>query len=240
MTVAPNQFLLYDTAINKFVIDNFSGCIPNKTFSLLTGTPDRAFAEFVTVTTTSPRDGKPPLPRVAITIEDPELDPERFNPNVMRLLGFQDSTQYRIRQANYPVAIRLPYTLNFWTEKYREMNQYVQQLLLAFKFQYLNIRVDLDSISPVPVYGEKIIELYADGAVVNTGDLEPGQTERIYRRTFQMHLNAWIWDFNFVNVPSLKEFQLEFFDTNRDPNHLLEVYNSPQRETIVADVGAGA
>lgn len=232
MAVAPNQFLLYDTAIANWATNNFMGCIANKTFTLLIGTPDRAFAEFVTVTGTTPRDGRPPVPRMAITIEDPERDPNRFNSNVIRKLGYVDSTQYEIRRANYPIPVRLPYTLNFWSEYYREMGLYKQQVLQLFRFNYLNIKVNIDSISPTPVYGEKNIELYSDGALLNTGDVEPGAGERIIRRTMNVYLNAWLWDFNFEESPSLKEMEFEICDSNRDPALLLDTIRTPHRETL--------
>lgn len=232
MAVAPNQFLLYDGAIAEWVTNNFKGCIPNQPFTVLIGTPDRAFSEYVTVIGSYPRDGRPPLPRIAITIEDPEIEPERFNSNVIRKLGYSDASQAQIRRANYPTPVRLPYTFNFWTEKYREMGLYKQQLLQLFRFQYTPIRVDLDAISPIPVYGEKDVELFTDGGIANTGDVEPGNQERILRRTMSVHLKAWLWDMNFDTAYSLKEVEFEFYDTNRDPEYLLEVVSTPQRETL--------
>lgn len=233
MAAVPNQFLLYDTAVTEWINNNFKGCVPAKSFTLMTGTPDRAFAEYITVTGTTPRDGKPPLPRMALTIEDPELEPERFNPNVIRKLGYADpNTEYEIRRANYPTPVRLPYTINFWTEYYREMDLFKQQILQLFRFQYLTIRVDIDSVSPVKIYGEKDIELYIDGALINTGDVEPGNKERILRRTLQVHLKAWLWDFNIAKAYSVKEFEFQYFDSNRDPAQLLEVSSTPQRETL--------
>lgn len=237
MSVAPNQLLMYDSAVSQWVLDKFSFCIPNKTFNLMVGTPDRAFAEYVTPTTTTPRDGKPPLPRAALTIEDPERDPQRFNSNTIRKLGYVDpATRLELRRANYPLSIRLPYTLNFWTEYYREMNLFEQQLMQLFRFNYLNLRVDLDSISPAAVYGQKDIELYLDGDIANSGDLEPGQVERIYRRTVNIHLNAWLWDYAFDKAYTLREVEVEFWDSSRDPNLLLEVVSTPKRETLISGV----
>lgn len=232
MTVVPNQFLMHDSAISQWAVSSFKGCISDREFTLLIGTPDRAFAEYVTVTGIYPRDGRPPLPRMAITIEDPEIEPERFNSNVIRKLGYVDSSEYEIRRANYPVPVRLPYTFNFWTEKYREMGLYKQQILKLFRFQYLPIRVDIDSISPVPVYGEKDIELYTDSGMINTGDVEPGNKERIIRRTMNVHLKAWLWDFDFEKAYSVKEVELEFYDTNRTPEYLLNIVSIPQKESL--------
>lgn len=233
MAAVPNQFLMYDTAVTKWVNDYFKGCVPNKTFTLLTGTPDRAFSEYVTVTGTTPRDGRPPIPRAALTLEDPERDETRFNSNVIRKLGFVDpNTEYEIRRALYPLPVRLNYTLNFWTEYWREMNLFQQQVLQQFRLGYLELEVDIDAISPVPVYGKKRIELYADSALLNTGDVEPGKGERILRRTIQLRLDAWLWDLNFDQAYSVKEVEFQFFDSTRDPALLLEVVSTPQRETL--------
>jgi len=231
VTAIPNQFLLYDTAVADWATLNFGSILSDPTY-LTVGTPDRAFAEYVTPTTRTPREGRPPLPRCAITLEDPVLEPERFNPNIIRKLGYASSNRSSIRRAYYPVPVKLPYTINFWTEKYREMNLFEQVLLKVFKFNYLQILVDIDSISPIPVYGKKYIELYAEGAVANTGDLEPSKGERYLRRTFNFHAKAWIWDLDIGESYSLKEVQVE---TYRDANLslLFEVVRTPHRSTLV-------
>jgi hypothetical protein len=95
--------------------------------------------------------------------------------------------------------------------------------------------VDIDAISPIPVYGKKFIELYQDSGILNTGEVEPGKDERILRRTFNFHAKAWIWDLEFDEAYSLKEVEVQ---TYRDQNLtlLFEVVRTPQRETIVGSV----
>lgn len=230
-----NQFLLYDTSVAQWINDTFATLITGKGFNLTVGTPDRAFAEYVTPTGTTPRDGRPPLPRVALTIEDPERDEQRFNSNTIRLLGYADATGNKIRRANYPVPVRLPYTLNFWTEYYREMNLFEQALLQAFRFNYIYLPIDIDSISPAPVYGTKNVGIFSDGGIVNTGDLEPGSRERNYRRTFNFHMKAWLWDFNFQDAYSVKEFEFRYY-SDEALTQLLEVSSTPKREVLVAGV----
>lgn len=231
MALAPNQFLMYDTAVSEWAHLNFGSCLNDPTHFTV-GTPDRAFAEFVTPTTRTPREGRPPLPRCAITLEDPVLDSTRFNPNVIRKLGYVTNDKLQLRRAFYPVPINLPYTINFWTEKYREMNLFEQQLLKIFKFSYLQILVDIDSISPIPVYGKKFVELYAEGGITNTGDLEPSKGERYIRRTFSFRAQAWLWDLDFTPAYVLKEVEIQTY-RDKSLTLLFETRSTPQRETLV-------
>jgi len=237
----PDQLLLYDTHLRDWIENEFDTLITGKNMSLMIGTPDRAFAEYVTPTALCP-DGRPPLPRVAITIEDPEEEPERFNSNDIRKLGLvTGSNDSEIYRAEYPVPVRLPYTLNFWTEYRREMNLYVQKVLKLFRFQYKYIPVDIDSISPVPLYGTKDVGIFIDSSISNTGDTEPGTEEVVYRRTVSLHMKAWLWDFGTNDVPStapvLKDFQLETY-RDRDLTELLEVARNPQRQILFTGTGA--
>ncbi|MCG8433069.1 MAG: hypothetical protein MJA83_03430, partial [Gammaproteobacteria bacterium] len=140
-----------------------------------------------------------------------------------------------LNRANYPVPIRIPYTLNFWTEYRREMNLFKQQLLTLFKRQYTSVVVDLDSISPYPVYGMKEIVMYQDGPIAITGDIEPGNEERDLRRTFPFYMDAWLWDFNFGTAFPVKEFVLEIY-SDRDLTQLLETKSTPQSQVLVAGV----
>ncbi len=234
MAAQPDQMLLYDTAVRQWVLDTFSNCIAGKSFNLMVGTPDRAFAQFVTPTGLDP-DGRPPLPRAALTLGDPEIDPERFNPSTLRKLGYVDATNISIRQAEYPVPIRIPYSLNFWAEYRREMTLFMQELLKQFRFQYKYISVDLDSISPVPVYGTKLVGMFQEGAVVATGDVEPGNKEKVSRRTFDFHLRAWIWDFNFTQKFSVREIVTRYYE-DEDFTLLFETRSTPQTQTLVSGV----
>lgn len=235
MALDPNQFLLYDTAVSAWMNTVFGNTLDTIPTNFTVGTPDRAFAEYVTGTTKTPRDGRPPLPRVALTLEDPIRDPERFNPNVLRKLGYTSTTQQKIRRAYYPLPFNLPYTLNFWTEKYREMNLFEQRLIKAFRHNYLQILVDIDSISPIPVYGQKYIELYADGGIVNSGSLEPTKGERDYRRTFSCFLKAWLWDLDVVDAYSLREVEVQTY-RDKDLTLLFETKSTPQRENLFTGV----
>jgi len=226
----PDQLLMYDTAVANWVTSEFSTLVSAKNFYLMVGTADRAFAEYVTPTGIDP-DGRPPLPRAAITIGDPEENPEWHTPGKIRLLGYSDTDDRLIRNAEYPVPFLLPYTLNFWSEYKREMNLYVQQILKLFRYQYTYISVDVDSISPEPVYGTKDIGLYADGGVVKTGDLEPGNQERILRRTFAFHAKAWLWDFDFGESYSVKDFELQSYQ-DENLTLLFEIARTPQRHKL--------
>src|SRR5690606_698226 len=176
------------------MIDTFGTCVAlPKEVHFTVGTPDRAFAEYVTPTGLAP-DGRPPVPRVALTVGDWEIDDERHNPNVIRKLGYSDANKTHIRRAYYPVPVNIHYTLNFWTEYAREMNQFVMAVMQQFKSQVTYITVDIDSISPIAgLYGSKAIGLYKEGSVSDTGNLEPGGEERIFRKTFPFFMKAWLW-----------------------------------------------
>lgn len=234
----PDQLLLYDTAVKTFVETHFANLIAGKSPTLMVGTPDRAFAEYVSQTPKEP-DGRKTLPAIALTIGDPEVDNERFNSNDLRLLGFEDDeTKLRIRKAQYPTPIRIPYTLNFWTQYQREMNLYVQKVLQLFRSQYFYLTVDIDSISPVPVYGSKGVGLFSEGGVNDTGDLEPGTNgPRVSRRTFAFHMKAWLWDLDFVSTPIVNEVEIQAYE-DRELETVLWVASSPQRAVLGTGDGA--
>lgn len=227
----PDQMLMYDTAVADWVASTFSGLITGKSLNLTVGTSDRAFAEYCTPSGIDP-DGRPPLPRAALTLGDPIRDPERFNSNDLRKLGFVDADKTQLYQAEYPVPVNIPYTLNFWTEYTREMNLHMQQLLKEFRFGYKFIDVDIDSISPVPVYGTKQIGMYEESGISDTGDLEPGNKERSLRRTFDFTLKAWLWDFDFAQAYMVKEFEFQFY-RDRDLSLLFEVARTPRRQQLI-------
>lgn len=229
MSLAPNQLLMYDTAMSDWVLGYFKGVI-SQPLTLMVGTPDRAFAEYLTVTTT-PRDGRPPLPRAALTIGDPVRDPERFNSATIRKLGYADSDNHQIYRGHYPIPVNIPYTLNFWTEKYRDMNMYVQQGFSRFRLGYTPLSVDIDSISPTPLYGSKLLHLHLDGDFSDTGDVEPGNKERVNRRTANLILKGWIWDLNYEKAYTLKEVEFQSYDIDR-ADVLMSVVRTPQRETL--------
>lgn len=239
----PDQLLMYDTALANWLTTQFGTLVADKTFNLMVGTPDRAFAEYHTPTRLAP-DGRPPLPRAAITIEDPEEDPERFNPNTIRKLGWTSDGQ-GLKRANYPTPVRLPYTLNFWSEYKREMNLYMQQILQLFRFQYIYIPVDIDSIAPEPLFGTKDIGIFIDSAINNTGDLEPGNKERIMRRTVNIHMKAWLWDFGTLvdgayvtdSAPAVRDFEFNWYG-DRDLTQLLETSQTPHREQMFTGSGS--
>lgn len=229
---APNQILLYDSMVANWVVNNFTTEVDSKDLAVLIGTPDRAFAEYVSLNQEI-RDGRLPVPRCAITCEDPENDPERYNAGTLRMLGYTDAAKSAIRRAQYPVPVNLPYTINFWSEYYREMNLYEQKMLTQFRSRgYLYLTADIDSISPTPVYGSKLIGLYNDSGLINTGDVEPGTGERILRRTINVHLNAWLWDLDFETAYTLREVELRSYDDDFDPEVFLSVANGPQREVL--------
>lgn len=236
MAANPDQMLLYHTAVKDWVETTFGSCIAGKTFTLMVGTPDRAFAEFVTPTPIDP-DGIPPLPRAALTLGDPEIDPTRFNPHRIRKLGFTTgSSSLQLRAADYPVSIRIPFTLNFWTEWQREMNLYVQEVLRQFNPQYVYIPVDIDTISPVPVYGTKDVGLFIEGPINDTGDVEPGRLEeKVLRRTVSFYMNAWLWDLSFDDVYVVKEIVTKYY-SDEDLTTLLETKSTPQQQTLVTSV----
>ncbi len=224
-TTIPDQLLMYDNAVKSWITSQFGSLVSGKTLYLMIGTPDRAFAEYETPTSVDP-DGRPPMPRAALTVEDPEVDPERFNPNKIRTLGYyNDDTYTKLNSADYPASIRLPYTLNFWAEYKHQMNLYIQRILKLFKSDYTYLSVDIDAMSPIPVYGTKSIGLFADGGIMNTGDLEPGGAERMLRRTFSFHMKAWLWDFDFITTRTVREVTLEMRDY--DSEDLFEMRSTP-------------
>lgn len=225
----PDQILLYDTAVRQWVLDIFENIVAGKDFYLMVGTPDRGFAEYVTPSGSAPM-GRAPLPRAALTLGDPEIDDSRHNPNVLRKLGYSANNPLQIRRANYPTAINLRYTLNFWCEYIREMNLYMATLLEQFRSQVKYIKVDLDTISPEPgIYGIKDVGLYKEGSIVDTGSIEPGGNERVLRRTFDFHLKAWLWDLNVTTKPEVREFGVEWY-RDKDLSLLLRSASTPQRD----------
>lgn len=232
---APNQFLLYDTAVLVF-IKNLLGDILNDPTHILMGTPDRGFAEFLTPTKFEPRDGRPPLPRVAISLGDPVVDASRYNDNTIRLLGYKPGTnRTQIFRGEYPTPVKLPYVLDIWTEKYREMNLFEQPLLHTFKSGHTWTLVDIDSISPTPLYGKKYIELMSHDSIRNTGDLEPSKGERVNRRTFGFDMLAWIWDLSSTTAGVVRQVSLQ---TYRDENLslLFDVVSTPHKSHLVVSV----
>jgi len=235
----PDQYHLYDVALKDWVTTEFLSILPGKTADLMIGTPDRAFAEYVTPTPLDP-DGRPPVPRIALTLEDPEVDPERFNPNTIRKLGWNEAEKLKIRRGEYPTPVNKPYTLNFWTEYRREMNLFSQYLMYLFKPGYHYIDVDIDTIDPNDIYGTKKIGLFSDSGMVATGDLEPGNKERIIRRTFTFTLKGWLWDLGDPKkgpspVPNtayaLKEVEIQTY-SDEDLTQLLSTSSIPQRQTV--------
>ncbi len=225
----PDQLLLYDNSVKSWINTQFGSLVSGKTMHLMIGTPDRAFAQYVTPTGVDP-DGRPPMPRIALTIEDPEGDPERYNNAKIRKLGYSDANYNKLRNANYPTPIRIPYTLNFWTEYKHEMSLYIQKVLNIFRSQHTSITVNIDLVDPLNVYGSKLIELYADSGLMNTGDLEPGTKERILRRTFNFHMNAWLWDLDFIETRTAKEFEFQLRDY--DSEDLLEMNSFPNTRVL--------
>lgn len=232
----PDQLLLYDTRVLQWVEDTFGAIIAPKTLSVMVGTPDRAFAEYFTPTPICP-DGRPSLPRAALTIGDPEVDDERFNSNEITKLGYTDSSKLEIYRANYPIPVNIAYTLNFWTEWKREMNLFVQQILIDFGPQYKYLDVDIDTIAPIPIYGTKLVGMFKEGGVNETGDLEPGNQERLVRRSFSFHLKAWLWDFNFAKTYAIKEIVTEFYE-DRDLTLLMTTSSIPQRQDLFEGDGS--
>lgn len=243
-----DQYQLYDAAVLGWIKDTFGGLVQNKTLTVMVGTADRAFADYVTLDpqrdNPSPPDGlnpagRPRLPRIALTIGEGELDPERFNSNEIRKLGFAlDSKRGALRRATYPTPITIPYTLNFWTEYEKEMNLYKQELLKGFRFQYVYIPVNIDMVSPYPVYGTKDVGMFADSGIVNSGNTpDVGQkAERVVRRTFSFHMKAWLWDVDFRTATVVREVETQFY-SDKQLTTLLETARAPQRHTLIASDG---
>ena len=151
-----DQILLYDTAVKSWIDTNFTSLISGKIGHVIIGTPDRAFAQFASGISTDP-DGRPPLPVIALTIEEPEVDPERFNHSRINKVGYNSTDNTKLRSVGYPVPVNFSYTLNFWTQYKREMNVFVQKVLELFASQITYILVNIDSIDPNLIYGSKQI-----------------------------------------------------------------------------------
>jgi hypothetical protein len=243
----PNQFLMYDTAILNWVTAEFKnllvgrgGTFPDKPGYVLIGTPDRAYSEYVTPVPIDP-DGVPPLPRIAITIEDFERNEELFNIGTLRKLGWaDDTTKTHIRRAEYPLSINQFYTINFWTEYHHEMQLFVQKVYELFRHPYVYIPVDINSISPAPVtdaYETYNIGVHLEGPVSDTGDVEPGNQERIMRRTWSIRFASWLWDYNFLTAGVLKDVEMQFYG-DRDLTQIIETYSIPRKYNLFVGTGA--
>ncbi len=225
-----DQLLMYDTAVSEWITTNFDGLIATKTLRKLIGTPDRAFAEYVTPTGLDP-DGVAELPRVALTVEDFEIDPLRFSPAKLRFLGYTDAEKLKLWQAKHPTPINLMYTLNFWTEYKREMNLLVQALAVLFRSGRCPITVDIDTVDSNNVYGSKILHMVREGGIVNTGNIpEPGREETELRRTFNFYLEGWLWDLDVTESYIVKQVELNIRDY--DSEDLLEIARTPKQRMI--------
>lgn len=231
-----DQYILYEDALKTWINTHFSSVISRKGFKLMVGTHDRAFSEYVTVTSTIP-DGRPSLPRIAITIEDPELDLSRsVGPETLRKLGWT-TDGVLLRSADYPVPKRLLYTLNFWTEYQTEMNLYAMTLDRLFRFEVALIDVDLSVLAPSysGVYIQKKLPIYLDSGFMNTGDLEPGNKERIIRRTANIRIDGYIWDEAIAETQVVREVEFDMRDY--DTEDLFETVNTPKSNTLFAGDG---
>lgn len=226
---------VYDTAVLAWLNSNFGSLIVGKTLNVSVGTPDRAFAEYVTPIGDNP-EGRTRLPRAALTIEDFVIDHARYNPAPVRLLGYSDATKLSIRRANYPTPVNFPYTINFWTEYKREMNLLVQKLMVLFTSGRTTITVDVDEVDADAVYGEKMLHLVKESEINSTGDLEPGTEERELRRTMSFYLEGWLWDIDYTDRSIVKQVELEVYDLDSEVE--FETVRTPRTQNLWEGDGA--
>lgn len=209
-----DQFILYDQMLVTWLNDNVaplavgrsSGVATAPNAQILIATPRKQYAEVTTGRVVS--NETLTFPRISIARLDHMIDPERFNCNRIRRLGWCDSpVRRRLRSARYPTPVHITWQVDFRTRFVTEMNRWEQYLLTEFApgYLYQTIRVD-------DVWGDKYVPIFMEGGLSDNSDLDAGEGDRTIRRTVSLRANGWLFDQNYIAKNIIKRFQLEYWD----------------------------
>jgi hypothetical protein len=228
-----DQLLLYDQALITYINSNMVPLLEGRTTQLLVATARKAFAEATTGALVDNRTLT--TPRISIQRLDHANDPERFNSNQIRFLGFCDppdgDVDKRVRKGRFPAPVQIPYQIDLWTRFVSEMNLWEQFVLFEFAPQYIYLQ-----IRPDDVWGDKKYIVFLDGPIVDNSDLEPGEGERLIRRTINLRAEGWLFDQSIVPTKVVKRLEMEY--RNYDDSALFDRTFLPPRETIGTGDGA--
>lgn len=211
--IPTDQLILYDTVILDWLKQDYN-IIPGKQTFCLISTPQIEYAEVPIVSSPHPVQGRHTIPRITVTRGDHTPDPARFRPVTIPRLGryVGAAGNYRLRQAQHPVPVIIPYQVDFWCEFVREANLWEQKLLFQFAYQYKYFSVTIDS-----VWGTKKFIVFLEGAISDQSNLEPGPAPRLIRKVANLRAEAWIYDQTYAEVGIVKRAfsELRDYDTGQ-------------------------
>jgi hypothetical protein len=157
-------------------------------------------------------------------------DPNRFNSNAIRRLGWCDppdgDVEKRLRRGKFPAPVNLNYQVDLWTRYVNEMNLWEQKLLFEFAPQYIYLQ-----IRPNDVWGDKKYIVFLEGEISDNSDLEPGERERQCRRTMTLRAECWLFDQMLTAQFIAKRFDIEWKDFD-DVGITYDVQMLPPKEVI--------
>lgn len=219
-----DQMLLYDQALVTWINNLLPPLLKGRTTQILVATARKAYAE---VTTARLADNETlTFPRIAVTRLDYVNDPNRFNSNRIRRLGWCSTpVNQALRSARYPAPVNISYQVDLWTRYAKEMNLWVQQLMFEFAPQYIYLQ-----IRPDDVWQDKKYIVFLEGSIADNSDLEPGEGERAIRRTFTVRAEAWVFDQAFLDVKVVKSLEFQWYDM--DHGTLYEFTFLPPKEVV--------
>lgn len=201
-----DQVLLYDQALVTWINDTFPPLLQGRSTQILVSTARKAYAE---VTTARLADNETlTFPRIVVTRMDYVNDPMRFNSNRVRRLGWCKSVPHgALRSAKFPAPVTFMYQVDFWTRWSKEMNLWIQKLLMDFASQYIYLQ-----IRPDDVWQNKKYIVFLEGGVADNSDLEPGDGERAIRKTITLRADGWFFDQDFLSVGVVKSLEFQWYD----------------------------
>lgn len=220
-----DQLLLHDQAVLTWVNSNFPSLLVGRTTQVLVATPRKAFAEATSGLVVDNR--KLTTPRVSITRLGTENDFDRANANPIRRLGYcDDPLQKRLLKANYPAPINVNYQIDLWTRYVSEINLWERYIMETFPLSYMYL-----TWRPNDTWGDKYIPVFLDSPIRDNSDLEPGEGERLIRRTLDLRAESFFFPDTFNKVNVVKRIETIFIDledgvTEYDRSHL------PPKESI--------
>lgn len=225
-----DQLLLYDQSVVTWVTNTLPPLLEGRNTQVLVSTARKAFAD---VTTARLADNETlTTPRIAVTRLDYVNDPIRFNSNRVRRLGWCSTpVQHALRSAKFPAPVNISYQVDLWTRFAKEMNLWVQQVMFDFASQYIYL-----SIRPDSVWQDKLFIVFLEGGVADNSELDPGEGDRIIRRTFTLRVEGWIFDQSFLDVGVVKSLEFQWFD--QDLGTAYEFTFLPPIEVVGQGTGA--
>lgn len=201
-----DQMLLYDQAVVTWLNDTLPPLLKGRTTQILVATAQKSYAE---VTTARLADNETLiLPRISVTRLDYTNDPMRYNFTRIRRLGWDTTLVERaMRGAAFPVPVTIMYQVDLWTRFVKDMNLWAQKIMFDFASQYIYLNIALDA-----VWGTKMFPLFLEGGISDNSDLEPGEGDRVIRRTFSLRADAWIFDQAYEAVGIVKAMEFSWLD----------------------------